>query len=119
MPPACAKDNAKIASRNRNGLGRLASALMMSTLSTKNDTTPLTIPLVLVDETVIATVGEAARYIAALPPVYKQWMHWQTAAQMVIRAAHDSDYVQAATMTFQIALMQDACLSRPHLIDPY
>ncbi len=91
----------------------------MNSASNFEVTTPLVFPLVLVDETVIATLGEAAEYIAAIPPVYRGWAHWKTAMQMVIRAAHEEEYLQAATVAFQTALLIDARLSRPHPVDLY
>jgi hypothetical protein len=88
---------------------------MLASGSCRNDT-PLSYPLVLVDETVIATVGEAVLYIASLPPVYREWVHWQTASRTITRAALDPDYLQAATITLQTALLIDVRLSRPHLL---
>ena len=83
------------------------------------ENTPLSYPLVLVDETVIGTLGESAAYIATLPAVCREWTHWKLALQALTRATYDASYLQAATICLQTALILDASLSRPHPADLY
>jgi hypothetical protein len=79
--------------------------------------TPLSFPLILVDETVIATLGDAKRHLADLPKVKREWAHWKLAQKLLDDALRDPDYLQAATMSFQTALLLDGDLSRPHVVD--
>jgi hypothetical protein len=82
------------------------------------DALPLSFVLVLVDNTVIATLGDAVRYMAVLPVERRDWVHWTVARRMVDEALQDSEYLMAATLSLRTALLLDCDLSRPLLVDP-
>jgi hypothetical protein len=70
-----------------------------------HDDTPLAFACSLTDGRVVATVGEAASFLAALPDKDREKPHWQTAVRMFNHAINEPEYLPTATLSFRSALM--------------
>jgi hypothetical protein len=69
------------------------------------DDTPLSFACSLTDGRVVATVGEAANFIAVLPERDREMPHWQTALRMLSHAINEPDYLPTATLSLRAALV--------------
>ena len=82
-------------------------------LSGLSNSSRLSFPLTLTDGTVLATVGEAAIYLAGLAPTQRDKGHWTIAIRMLNNALKEPTYLRTATMSLQTALVLDGMLASP------
>lgn len=75
-------------------------------------TTPLPFEIELVDGTMMATIGDVERYLAALSADRRERSHWSIAIRMVGHALNEPTYLKAATLSFQTALVLDGLVVR-------
>jgi hypothetical protein len=78
-----------------------------------NNNSHLSFPLGLSDGTVIATVGEAATFLARLPLEQRDKSHWTIAIRMLNNALKEPTYLKTATMSLQTALVLDGIFASP------
>lgn len=88
-------------------------------LSGLSNSSRLSFPLTLTDGTVLATVGEAAIYLAGLTPAQRDKGHWTIAIRMLNNALKEPTYLRTATMSLQTALVLDGILASPHPLDSH
>ena len=69
------------------------------------DDTPLSFVCSLSDGRIVATVGEAASFLAILPEKDRERPHWQTALRMLSHAINEPDFLPTATLSFRSALV--------------
>jgi hypothetical protein len=69
------------------------------------DDTPLSFACSLTDGRTVATVGEAANFLAVLPEKDKERPHWLTALRMLGHAINEPEYLPTATLSFRSALI--------------
>jgi hypothetical protein len=55
----------------------------------------------------MATVGEAAGFLAILPEKDRERPHWQTALRMLSHAINEPEYLPTATLSFRSALVME------------
>lgn len=79
-----------------------------------NNATPLAFTLELRDGRSIASVGEAADYLAGLTQAQREAGHWIVAIRMLSNAIKEPSYLRAATMSLQTAFMLDGMLDSAH-----
>lgn len=79
--------------------------------------TPLPFALMLTDGKVIATVGEAADYFAALTLDQRDQSHWRIAIRMLNNALKEPTYLKTATLSLQTAFVLEGILAAPHPLD--
>ena len=79
-----------------------------------NNATPLAFTLELRDGRSIASVGEAADYLAGLTQDQRDAGHWKVAIRMLSNAIKEPSYLRAATMSLQTAFMLDGMLDSAH-----
>jgi hypothetical protein len=74
--------------------------------------TPLPFEIELVDGTMVATIGDVEKYMAALASDRRGRSHWSIAIRMMENAFKEPAYLKAATMSFQTALALDGLVAR-------
>jgi len=79
-----------------------------------NNATPLAFTLELRGGRSLASVGEAADYLAGLTEDQREASHWKVAIRMLSNAIKEPSYLRAATMSFQTALLLDGILDSAH-----
>jgi hypothetical protein len=78
-----------------------------SSLRKIEDDTPLSIACSLIDGRTIATVGEAASFLAGLTEKERERPYWQTALRMLSHAINEPEYLNTAALSFRSALIMD------------
>ena len=67
---------------------------------------PFDVPITLSSGTQLTTLGEAARYIVALPKTEQRKEHWQAAAAALIVVAEGDGMLMTAEIAMRQALLQ-------------
>ena len=78
---------------------------------TNNST--ISFPLMLKGGQTIRTVGDAADYVSSLSAEQRARNYWNVAIKMLKHAIDESQYLTAATMSLQTALLMDGLLESP------
>ena len=71
-------------------------------------TAPLSRPIRLKDGTEFHSLGDAARFVLALPHHYQERTSWRRASELLMGAAERHGSVEAATEQFELALFLEA-----------
>ena len=69
---------------------------------------PLARPIRLKDGTEFHSLGDAARFVLALPHHYQERNSWRRATELLLEAAEHGGSVEAATEQFELALFLEA-----------
>jgi hypothetical protein len=73
----------------------------------------ISFPLTLKGGQTIRTVGDAADYVSSLSAEQRERNYWSVAIKMFKHAIEESNYLTAATMSLQTALLMDGLLESP------
>jgi hypothetical protein len=75
---------------------------------TRGWTAPLLRPIRLKDGTDFHSLGDAARFVLALPHHYQECNSWRRTSELLMEAAERGGSVEAATVQFELALFLEA-----------
>ena len=76
-------------------------------MSALTNSSTISFPLTLRGGQTIRTVGDAADYVSSLSAEQRERNHWSVAIKMFKYAIEEHNYLTAATMSLQTALLMD------------
>lgn len=89
--------------------------MQFTDLAQATSAVPLSFPLILLDATTIATVGDAGSLIAGLTEAQRGNGLWRIAAEMLDIATREPGYIRVATLSLRTALLLDGRIENTDL----